>query len=93
MTEYHEQYDGRTVWLHSSEGYTVARFGEQGIDIHLPDASGCLECTHGPTNFEDWLRFVRGCDNHYGHVVSWEALPTRFIDSAKTYILGVLDGL
>ena len=72
------QYDGKTVWVHSSDGFTVARFGTRGIDVHLPDASGCLECTHGPTDLKAWERFVEACGEHYGCEIPPEATPDRF---------------
>lgn len=55
--------DHRTVWVHCSDGSTVGRFSEFGIDIHnnitdlLNGASSCLFCTHEAPSAEDWEHF------------------------------------
>ena len=52
------------MWIHSSLGETVGRFGKMGIDIHntiesqLKGESQCLFCTHTKTNYKDWLLFI-----------------------------------
>lgn len=77
MLTHDVQYDGQTVWVHSSDGFTVARFGKQGVDIHLPDATGCIDCTHGPTGAQEWTRFVDGCLQHYGVEIPYAAAPSH----------------
>jgi hypothetical protein len=67
--------DGRTVWVDSATGYTVARFGPMGVDVHTPDSTGCLDCTHGPTGPAEWDRFVASVHHHYGATVPDEHRP------------------
>ncbi len=51
------------VWIHSSDGGTVGRFGRNGIDIHnsptVVRETGieCLLCTHRPSTPADWKLF------------------------------------
>lgn len=83
MTQHEEtptfdiQSDGVTVWVHSP-GYTVARFGLMGIDIHSPDSAACLHCTHQKTTSEDWETFKAKMLEHYSLVVGDDRKPTRF---------------
>lgn len=74
---YDIQSDGRVVWVHSSAGHTVARFGANGIDVHTADSTACLDCTHGPTGLADWDRFVASVQEHYGVTVGPEHRPDR----------------
>ena len=64
--EFQIQADNTTIWVHSVEGFTVARFGVHGIDVHTADATGCLDCSHGSTGPHEWLRFVVAMEAHYG---------------------------
>jgi hypothetical protein len=61
--------DGRSVWIDLDTGFTVARFGMLGVDVHTPDTTACLDCTHGPTGPAEWDRFVASVHHHYGIVV------------------------
>lgn len=52
------------LWIHASDGSTVARFDARfGIDIHhsitdqLSGASQCLHCTHSKPTLSDWNFF------------------------------------
>jgi hypothetical protein len=74
---YQVQSDGRSVWVHCSNGMTVARFGRFGIDVHSLDSTECLHCTHGETSPEDWAAFVASVKHHYGFVVPVEHRPER----------------
>jgi hypothetical protein len=69
--------DGRTVWVDAATGYTVARFGPMGVDVHTPDSTGCLDCTHGPTGPAEWDRFVASVQAQYGVTVTDEHRPTH----------------
>lgn len=82
--QYEIQSDGRTVWVHSSEGHTVARFGANGIDVHTADSSGCIDCTHGPTALADWELFVASVNRHYGVHIGAVHRPTRFLGAPMT---------
>lgn len=73
--EFDVRSDGRTVWVDAATGFTVARFGRLGVDVHTPDATACLDCTHGPTGPVEWDRFVASVRHHYGVVVSDEHRP------------------
>jgi hypothetical protein len=52
-----------TIWIHSSDGSTVGRFGRMGIDLHntvtemMQGAPQCRLCTHGKPNRADWDLF------------------------------------
>lgn len=70
--------DGITVWVDNSRGFTIARFGTLGIDIHNADATGCLHCTHGHTTDEDWDIFKDKMLKHYNVVIGDEYKPARF---------------
>lgn len=69
--------DGRTVWVDADTGFTVARFGMLGVDVHTPDTTACLDCTHGPTGPAEWDRFVASVHRHYGIVVPDEHRPAH----------------
>lgn len=52
------------IWVHASDGSTVARFDTRfGMDIHnsvtdqLAGASECLYCTHEKPTQSDWTLF------------------------------------
>lgn len=69
--------DGRTVWVDVG-AHTVGRFSQFGVDIHLPDSSGCIDCTHERPDGLDWMRFVNGMREHHGVKVSERHMP-RFL--------------
>lgn len=52
-----------TVWIHSSDGSTVGRFGRMGIDLHntvtdqLAGMPECRLCTHRKPTIADWNLF------------------------------------
>lgn len=75
---YQIQSDGRAVWLTLDTGMTVARFGMQGIDVHTPQADGCLACTHGLTGPADWEKFQLLVEDHYDIVITDEHRPTTW---------------
>lgn len=71
--------DGTTVWVHVG-GFTVARFGRMGIDVHTADATGCLHCTHEPTvSWEQWWAFVENVFAHHYIVVADAHRPERIV--------------
>lgn len=82
--EYHVETDGVTVWVHSSQGFTVARFGRMGIDIHndLKDQEQgkpkCLMCSHSPTTSKDWDNFIIHMKQFYGVTIDHKYKPKRF---------------
>lgn len=55
--------DRRTLWIHCTDGSTVARFSLFGIDLHntitdqLAGAPQCRLCTHGTPTPEQWQLF------------------------------------
>lgn len=69
--------DGRTVWVDVS-GHTVGRFSQFGVDIHLPDSSGCLDCSHTRPTVDDWVRFVFGMLEHHDVQIPDRHMP-RFL--------------
>lgn len=77
MTDAEVAWDGFTVWVNTSE-VSIGRFGRMGIDVHTADGSGCLHCTHEPTDTpEAWFEFVASMDRYYGVVIPDEAMPER----------------
>lgn len=52
-----------TIWIHSSDGSTVGRFGRMGVDLHntvsemMRGAPECRLCTHGKPSRADWDLF------------------------------------
>jgi hypothetical protein len=75
------QSDGRTVWVHASDGACIGRFGWMGVDIHraIDDQSmmgECLCCTHGRTGAVEWRLFVDGMLEHHGVTVDERYRPT-----------------
>lgn len=72
------------VWLHCSDGSTVARFGRQGIDLHnsvseqMEGASQCRLCTHGATTAEDWEVFRARCLEWWGVDIPADAIDPKF---------------
>lgn len=82
--EFDVRSDGRTVWVDAATGFTVARFGLMGVDVHTPDSTGCLDCTHGPTGPAEWDRFVASVHHHYGVVVSDEHRPDHCHEEGTT---------
>ncbi|MCQ8279836.1 hypothetical protein NFI95_15435 [Acetobacteraceae bacterium KSS8] len=78
--------DGKTVWVHASDGSCVGRFSRFGIDLHttiteqMNGASECLDCTHEKPGLVEWRRFQRGTLDHYGIMVADDHMP-RFLAS------------
>lgn len=66
--------DGRTVWINGPEG-AIGRFGRMGTDVHYPDTTGCLYCTHGPQDEGDWWMFQTAMVLRHGVVVGDEHRP------------------
>lgn len=64
-----------TVWVHSSDGSTVGRFGRFGIDIHntvseqMQGKSECRLCTHGRVSLPDWKLFIEKSLTFWGVVI------------------------
>ena len=59
-------WDGRTVWINSSDdGSSIGRFGRGGVDVHrnateqMNGASQCLDCSLDPS-LAGWERFKMG---------------------------------
>ncbi len=84
MTTYEVESDSKTVWVHSSDGHTVARFGSNGIDVHNADSTACLACTHEPTTVDDWPTFVGLVAEHYGVTVDDSHRPVALTRTAIT---------
>lgn len=69
------------VWVHCSDGSTVARFGLAGLDLHnsvteqMQGKPECRLCTHGWVNQQDWALFRE-------RVLDWwnVAIPENAID-------------
>ena len=68
--------DGRTVWVHASDGSTVGRFSTVfGMDVHttitqqMAGASQCLHCTHSKPSQADWQMFCDLVHQHHGILV------------------------
>jgi hypothetical protein len=64
---------GSTIWVHSPDGSTVARFSRRfGVDLHttvteqLNGASECLFCTHSAPTKSDWDVFRGKLMDAYG---------------------------
>lgn len=71
--------DGVTVWVHGPHG-TIARFGRLGIDVHTYDTTGCLHCTHEPTDsWAKWNEFVEAVAIHYNVDIGDEHRPSRVV--------------
>jgi hypothetical protein len=73
--------DGRTLWVHTSDGSTIGRFSKRfGMDVHtaaseqLAGAGQCLACTHTPPSSEDWKTFISLMSRHYGVTVPANAM-------------------
>jgi len=71
----------RRVWVHGSDGSTVARFDNRfGMDIHrsiteqLAGALQCLYCTHEQPSLSDWETFRCKVEQHFGVLVPASAV-------------------
>lgn len=69
--------DGKTVWVHSSDGSCVGRFSKTfGLDVHrdmtdqIAGAGQCIYCTHSPAGAREWLDFCEKIKEHHSIVVS-----------------------
>lgn len=83
MIEYEIQTDDlhRRVWVHASDGSTVARFDTRfGMDIHttvseqMAGASQCLHCTHSRPTQKDWKVFREKIHHHFGVLIPEDAV-------------------
>lgn len=68
--------DGRTVWVHASDGSTVGRFSAIfGMDVHrtvteqLKGEGQCLHCTHERPTQSQWEEFCHLMMEHHGIAV------------------------
>ena len=64
--------DGKTAWVHASDGSTVGRFSMIfGMDVHttvtsqLAGEAQCLHCTHQAPSVDDWQLFCDLMAKHY----------------------------
>lgn len=73
-----------SVWLHASDGSTVARFGRMGVDLHntvteqmagLPE---CRLCTHGRSTAADWQLFREKVKEFWDVEVPEHAFDPKF---------------
>ena len=81
--------DNRTaVWVHSSDGSTVGRFGRQGVDLHntvtamLQGAPECRLCTHGKPTKADWELFREKVLEWWGIRVPEDAFDPKLLKAS-----------
>lgn len=73
------------VWIHSSDGSTVGRFGRMGIDLHntsTEQAQGspeCRLCTHGRPTLAEWRLFCQKALEWWGVTVPEDAFDARLL--------------
>lgn len=73
------------LWVHSSDGSTVGRFGRMGIDLHntltdqLAGMPECRLCTHGSPTVADWELFRERCLEWFGIDVPADAFDARLL--------------
>lgn len=73
------------VWVHSSDGSTVGRFGRMGIDLHntvsdqMAGMPQCRLCTHGQPSPADWALFREKALEWWGVEVSEDAFDSRWL--------------
>ncbi|HCE7248407.1 TPA: hypothetical protein NHR53_006292 [Pseudomonas aeruginosa] len=79
------------VWVHSSDGSTVGRFGRMGIDLHntvtemMAGAPQCRLCTHGMPSLADWQLFREKVREWWGVDVPEDAFdPALLRGGSKT---------
>jgi len=82
--------DGRTVWVDSPDGYTVARFSLLGVDIHTATADGCLDCRPGPTTLSDWIDFRRSVASIYGAYVDDTHRPAHLAGDPRAAVVAAV---
>lgn len=81
--QYSENRDA--VWIHSSDGSTVGRFGKLGIDLHntvteqLAGAPECRLCTHGKPTKAEWNIFISRAKEWWNVDVDYDAFDTKFL--------------
>ncbi|MDD2139698.1 hypothetical protein NPS53_08930 [Pseudomonas putida] len=74
------------IWIHSSDGSTVGRFGRMGIDLHntvtemMAGAPECRFCTHGKPTVADWELFRSRVLEWYGLDVPADAFDPKFLN-------------
>lgn len=75
-------WDGSCVWVNSSDGAALGRFGKRGLDVHTTPqqqrtgAGQCLACTHSKPTWSDWVEFQAKMLEHYNVQVVDEMSPT-----------------
>lgn len=81
--------DNRTaVWVHSTDGSTVGRFGRMGVDLHntatamSEGAAECRLCTHGPVAKADWDLFREKVHEWWGVEVPEDAFDSRLFKAS-----------
>lgn len=68
-----------TVWIHASDGSTVARFGRMGIDLHntvadqMKGMPQCRLCTYGRPSHSEWKLFREKAFEWWGVEVADDA--------------------
>lgn len=78
----------QTVWIHSSDGSTVGRFGRMGVDLHntvteqMAGKPQCRLCTHGEPTLADWVMFRERALAWWGVDVPQNAINTHSLRTA-----------
>lgn len=79
------------VWIHASDGSTVARFGPWGIDLHntvseqLNGAPECRLCTHGPVDAAAWHLFCEKAKEFWGVSVPYDSIDPAIFALARPF--------
>ena len=74
-----------TIWIHSTDGSTVARFGKMGVDLHnkvteqLAGEPQCRLCTHGKVTLSDWELFREKCLEWWNVTVPADAFDSKYL--------------
>lgn len=77
------------VWIHSSDGSTVGRFGRLGIDLHntvteqLAGQLECRLCTHGQPTAAEWALFRELALDWWGVDVPLDAFSPALLAAAS----------
>lgn len=86
MKKYDIDSDGKTVWVNSSDGVCIGRFGRFGVDVHhdlkgqMDSGSQCLFCTHTPPGAKEWHQFQEAMAQHHEVFVSEHYRPSWLLD-------------
>lgn len=73
------------VWIHSSDGSTVGRFGKMGVDLHntvseqMSGSPECRLCTHGRPSLAEWALFREKALEWWGVAVPEDAFDVKFL--------------